>query len=178
MTGAARGIGRAIALEFACAGADVVLHARGPSAEALAVCEECRQFGRRADLITQDFSGPCDWQVFVDSNNDGFYTPGEVNATTDSSGNYKLTGLLPGTYRIRETRMVNWNRTQPAGAYPLGYYDVTAEEIVAWSRERLGGYKYPRDVHIVDALPLSHVGKLDRKELRSRVPVTASDQSP
>jgi 3-oxoacyl-[acyl-carrier protein] reductase len=66
VTGAARGIGRAMALEFARAGADLVLHARSPSAEALAVCEECRQLDRQADLITQDFSGPCDWQAFID----------------------------------------------------------------------------------------------------------------
>ncbi|HXA42738.1 MAG TPA: AMP-binding protein [Candidatus Solibacter sp.] len=50
---------------------------------------------------------------------------------------------------------------------------ATAEEIVSWSKERLGGYKYPREVNILDALPLSHVGKLDRKALRSQLPVTA-----
>jgi 3-oxoacyl-[acyl-carrier protein] reductase len=66
VTGSSRGIGRAIALEFARAGADLVLHARSSSAEALAVCEDCRQLGGKADLVTQDFSGPCDWQAFVD----------------------------------------------------------------------------------------------------------------
>jgi 3-oxoacyl-[acyl-carrier protein] reductase len=66
VTGAARGIGRAIAVEFAGSGADLILHARGPSPEALAVCEECRKLGRKADLVTQDFSAACDWQAFVD----------------------------------------------------------------------------------------------------------------
>ena len=46
---------------------------------------------------------------------------------------------------------------------------LTADELVAWARERIGGYKYPREVHIVDAIPLTAVGKLDRKELRARV---------
>jgi long-chain acyl-CoA synthetase len=46
---------------------------------------------------------------------------------------------------------------------------VTAEELVAWARERIGGYKYPREVHILDAMPLTAVGKLDRKELRARL---------
>jgi long-chain acyl-CoA synthetase len=29
--------------------------------------------------------------------------------------------------------------------------------------------KYPREVHIVDAIPLTSVGKLDRKKLRATV---------
>jgi uncharacterized delta-60 repeat protein len=65
------------------------------------------------------------WQVYVDSNNDGVYTPGEAVANSNSSGYYKISGLVPGTYRIREVRLNGWNRTQPAGVYPLGYYDVT-----------------------------------------------------
>jgi long-chain acyl-CoA synthetase len=46
---------------------------------------------------------------------------------------------------------------------------VSADGLVAWARERIGGYKYPREVHIVDTIPLTAVGKLDRKELRARV---------
>ncbi len=44
---------------------------------------------------------------------------------------------------------------------------LTPEEIVAWAKERLGGYKYPRDVRVVEALPLTPVLKLDRKKLRT-----------
>jgi long-chain acyl-CoA synthetase len=43
---------------------------------------------------------------------------------------------------------------------------VSADELVAWARERIGGYKYPREVHILDSVPLTPVGKLDRKALR------------
>jgi long-chain acyl-CoA synthetase len=46
---------------------------------------------------------------------------------------------------------------------------LNAQELVEWARERIGGYKYPREVHIVDAMPLTAVGKLDRKALRSQV---------
>jgi len=46
---------------------------------------------------------------------------------------------------------------------------VSEEELVAWARERIGGYKYPREVHILDAIPLTAVGKLDRKALRRRL---------
>jgi long-chain acyl-CoA synthetase len=44
---------------------------------------------------------------------------------------------------------------------------VSEEELVAFGRERLGGYKYPREVHVLDALPLTPVGKADRKALRA-----------
>jgi long-chain acyl-CoA synthetase len=44
--------------------------------------------------------------------------------------------------------------------------EIAAEELVAFGKERLGGYKYPREVHVVDTLPLTPVGKVDRKALR------------
>jgi long-chain acyl-CoA synthetase len=47
---------------------------------------------------------------------------------------------------------------------------VSAAELVDWSRQRIGGYKYPREVQFVDAMPLTAVGKLDRKALRARLP--------
>ena len=47
--------------------------------------------------------------------------------------------------------------------------EVSAEELVEWARERIGGYKYPREVHLVEAMPLTAVGKLDRKALRAQV---------
>ena len=46
---------------------------------------------------------------------------------------------------------------------------VTGEELVAWSKGRLGGYKYPRVVHVIDQVPLTPVMKIDRKALRARV---------
>ena len=46
---------------------------------------------------------------------------------------------------------------------------IAEEELVAWSKERIGGYKYPREVHVLGSLPLTPVGKVDRKALRTRV---------
>jgi len=42
-------------------------------------------------------------------------------------------------------------------------------ELTAFARERLGAHKYPREVRVIDALPLTSVGKLDRKALRARL---------
>ena len=47
--------------------------------------------------------------------------------------------------------------------------EVGADDLVAWARARIGGYKYPREVHPVPALPLTPVGKVDRKALRARL---------
>lgn len=46
---------------------------------------------------------------------------------------------------------------------------VTAEELSEHAREYLGANKYPRQITIVPARPLTSVGKLDRKKLRQRV---------
>lgn len=42
---------------------------------------------------------------------------------------------------------------------------VSAESLVAWSRERLPGHKVPRRVRFVESLPLTEGGKLRRSEL-------------
>jgi long-chain acyl-CoA synthetase len=49
--------------------------------------------------------------------------------------------------------------------------ELAADELVAFGKERLGGYKYPREVHVVDTLPLTPVGKVDRKALRELLTV-------
>jgi long-chain acyl-CoA synthetase len=53
--------------------------------------------------------------------------------------------------------------------------EITPEELIAWARDRIGGYKYPRELQIVDAIPLTSVGKIDRKAVRSRVLAPAAD---
>jgi long-chain acyl-CoA synthetase len=49
--------------------------------------------------------------------------------------------------------------------------EIAPEELVAFGRQRLGGYKYPREIHVLDALPLTPIGKLDRKALRELLTV-------
>ncbi len=46
---------------------------------------------------------------------------------------------------------------------------LAPHELVSWARERIGGYKYPREVRIVETVPLTPVGKLDRKALRAQL---------
>ncbi len=56
VTGASRGIGRAIAVALARAGADVAVSYRSRQREAAAVCAEVQQLGRRAVAVAADVS--------------------------------------------------------------------------------------------------------------------------
>ncbi|MEL4320381.1 long-chain fatty acid--CoA ligase [Leifsonia sp. YIM 134122] len=51
---------------------------------------------------------------------------------------------------------------------PLDGHEVDAEEIVAFTKERIAAYKYPRVVHLVDALPVGGSGKVLKRELAAR----------
>ena len=46
--------------------------------------------------------------------------------------------------------------------------EVTAEELIAFCKKHIAGYKCPRSVDFVDELPKSTVGKILRREVRNR----------
>jgi long-chain acyl-CoA synthetase len=48
-----------------------------------------------------------------------------------------------------------------------GAVDLDVDELRAWARERLGPKAYPRDVRLVETLPLTPVMKIDRKAVRA-----------
>jgi long-chain acyl-CoA synthetase len=45
---------------------------------------------------------------------------------------------------------------------------VTGEELIAFCKERMAAYKYPRHIELVDELPKTMTGKILRRELRNR----------
>ncbi len=47
--------------------------------------------------------------------------------------------------------------------------DISADEVTAYCRNELTGYKRPKQIRFVDALPKSNVGKILRRELRDQV---------
>ena len=42
----------------------------------------------------------------------------------------------------------------------------SADELIKWCRERLAGYKCPKTVDVMDALPRNPTGKIVKKDLR------------
>jgi long-chain acyl-CoA synthetase len=40
------------------------------------------------------------------------------------------------------------------------------DELIAWTKDKIASYKYPREVEILEALPMSATGKILKKELR------------
>jgi acyl-CoA synthetase (AMP-forming)/AMP-acid ligase II len=44
--------------------------------------------------------------------------------------------------------------------------DVTPAELIEWARERIAGYKLPKSVDFIDALPRNPTGKILKRELR------------
>ncbi|GAA0376931.1 long-chain-fatty-acid--CoA ligase [Acrocarpospora corrugata] len=49
---------------------------------------------------------------------------------------------------------------------PAAGVTVTEAELVAWSKEMMAGYKYPRIVEFRDSLPMTATGKILKRELR------------
>lgn len=43
---------------------------------------------------------------------------------------------------------------------------ITADELVAWAKEQMAAYKYPRIVEFVESLPMTATGKILKRELR------------
>jgi long-chain acyl-CoA synthetase len=46
---------------------------------------------------------------------------------------------------------------------------LDAAEVEAFAADRLAGIHRPHDVRVVDAIPVTSVGKTDRKALRARL---------
>ena len=65
------------------------------------------------------------WTIFLDSDVDGVFDPGEAWTTTDADGNFSFVNLSPGTYVVGEVAQDGWERTYPVS--------VDAESYVAYS---------------------------------------------
>jgi long-chain acyl-CoA synthetase len=116
---------------------------------------------RSGDLAKRDADG---WYYIVDRTKDliirgGFNVyPREVEEVLMSHPAVSLAAVIgvPDESHGEEIK---------AYVIPKPGATATAEEIVAWSRENMAAYKYPRTVVIVDSLPMTATGKILKREL-------------
>ncbi len=92
VTGASSGIGRAIAIELARAGANVAIHCRQSVDRAEQVADEIRSFGRRAACFRADLADPQTHQSLVEMVWDQF---GPCQIWINNAGVDLLTGVGP-----------------------------------------------------------------------------------
>jgi len=78
----------------------------------------------------------------------------------------QVAGVVGRPDRIHGEEVVAFVSLHPDAA-------ISSEELIQWAREHIGGYRYPREINVVDAVPLTPVGKINRKELRARAALTA-----
>lgn len=55
---------------------------------------------------------------------------------------------------------------QVGRAYVVVKAEITEDELITWSRDRMAGFKVPRSVRFLDALPLNATGKVMKDQLR------------
>src|SRR5579885_2579844 len=89
VTGASSGIGRAIALELARGGADVIVHYANSAISATNVVAEIRKLGRNAQSLGCDFNHPEGLAEFVAS---AWRQFGRVDLWVNNAGADVLTG--------------------------------------------------------------------------------------
>jgi long-chain acyl-CoA synthetase len=130
-----------------------------PEATAAAVVDG---WFRTGDLGTKDADG---YVTIVDRKKDMVIRGGynvyprdveEVLLRFPGVGQVAVIGLPDPQYGEEVVAVV----VQDAGAYP-----VDAGELIAWSKQHLAAYKYPRRVIFADALPLGPSGKVLKREL-------------
>src|SRR5436309_10177409 len=145
VTGASSGIGRAIALAYAAAGADVVLTYRGNRRGAEETAEQARAAGRRAEPLQADIAEGRDVDALADAVRRAF---GRVDVWVNNAGADILTGeaarlswaekldrLL--AVDLRGTVLASWKavelmRPQPSGGVVLN---------MSWDHVLAGGMK-------------------------------------
>ncbi len=116
---------------------------------------------RSGDLARRDEDG---WYYIVDRSKDmiirgGFNVyPREIEEVLMTHPDVSLVAVIgiPHDSHGEEVKAV---AIRSAGA------TITEDELVAWGREQMAGYKYPRIVEFVDALPMTATGKILKREL-------------
>ena len=121
---------------------------------------------------------------------DGWFRSGDLGKRTRTAGTTSSTAskdmIIRGGYNVYPREIEEVLMTHPAVSLAAvigvpheshgeeikacvikdeGHDDVTEDELVAWGKEQIAAYKYPRIVEFVDALPMTATGKILKREL-------------
>ena len=145
VTGASSGIGRAIALAYAAAGADVALTYRGNRRGAEETAEQARAVGRRAELLQADLAEGRDIDGLAGAVRQAF---GRVDVWMNNAGADILTGAASRlswtekldrllTVDLRGTVLGSWKAVELMRAQPPGGVIIN----MSWDHVLAGGMK-------------------------------------
>jgi len=126
VTGGSRGIGRAICLALAAAGADVAVNYRRQEAAAEAVCAQIRKTGRRALKIAADVTAEEDVRRLVASIEE---TLGPIAILVNNAG-------IAEAVRLEELTVAIWEKTIAANLTSV--FRVTQAVVPGMRRQRWG----------------------------------------
>ena len=62
------------------------------------------------------------WQFYVDYDDDGALGAGEPSTTSAADGTWTITGINPGSFKVREVGQASWICTEPAQSDQYGCY--------------------------------------------------------
>jgi acyl-CoA synthetase (AMP-forming)/AMP-acid ligase II len=107
---------------------------------------------------------------------DGFLYLTDRKEDTIISGGYniwpkELEDALQQHPAVAEAAVVGvphpkWGETPHAEVALRDGHDVTAEELIAWTKDQVGSVKKVTSIDFVDAVPRTPIGKLARREVR------------
>ncbi|MFC1823405.1 AMP-binding protein [Thermodesulfobacteriota bacterium] len=117
-----------------------------------------------SDLGYMDEEG---WLYFSDRIKDMVKTGGENVASAE------VEKALYEHSQILEVAIVGlphsvWAEAVTAVVVPVPGENLKEEELIAWCKERMAGFKVPKKVFIVDELPKNPTGKILKKDLREK----------
>ncbi len=105
--------------------------------------------------------------VFVDRKKDMIKTGGENVASI------KVEQTIINHAKVQNVVVVglphdHWSEAVTAFVIPKEGMDLTAEEIIAYCKQYLGGFQVPKDVVIVNELPMTSTGKIQKHHIRKQ----------
>jgi len=140
VTGSSSGIGRAIALELAAAGADCLIHARRNREGAESVAKEVRKLGRQAEVVLADLSDVDQQDALIEQ---AFRWRSSIDIWINNAGADTLTGpaaawsfeqKLEALWKVDVLATIRLSRAAGARMKPRGGVIIN----VGWDQAKTG----------------------------------------